>query len=382
MQQSSESSKEFASSFIDYMNESCTSFHAIKASSEILLVAGFERIFENEEWILEKSGKYFFTRNETSLIAFTVGGAYTPGNGFTILGAHSDSPCLKIKPVTCYKKGDTLMLNTTPYGGGLWHTWFDRDLGLAGRVITEENGIVRTKLVRIDKPVARIPNLAIHLTSGSERESFAPNLQEHAKAILSMDSTFVDMATECTDTAKSARLHPGLLHLIATESKISSESIIDMELQLTDVQPSTVGGASDELIFSGRLDNLCSSYQIIRALADGSSESLESQLNIRMAMMFDHEEVGSASCSGAGSSMFMDTLRIISDNLTDKSHDYGLFCLNLDLHDEALFLRYRRSCAIIDEKKHYSFAIEGAVRLLIDSVLLSTHATTQFFTIR
>ena len=382
MQQSSESSKEFASSFIDYMNESCTSFHAIKASSEILLVAGFERIFENEEWILAKSGKYFFTRNETSLIAFTVGGAYTPGNGFTILGAHSDSPCLKIKPVTCYKKGDTLMLNTTPYGGGLWHTWFDRDLGLAGRVITEENGIVRTKLVRIDKPVARIPNLAIHLTSGSERESFAPNLQEHAKAILSMDSTFVDMATECTDTAKSARLHPGLLHLIATESKISSESIIDMELQLTDVQPSTVGGASDELIFSGRLDNLCSSYQIIRALADGSSESLESQLNIRMAMMFDHEEVGSASCSGAGSSMFMDTLRIISDNLTDKSHDYGLFCLNLDLHDEALFLRYRRSCAIIDEKKHYSFAIEGAVRLLIDSILLSTHATTQFFTIR
>lgn len=320
MQQPSESSKEFASSFIDYMNVSCTSFHAIKASSVILLAAGFERIYENEEWLLEKSGKYFFTRNETSLIAFTVGGAYTPGNGFTILGAHSDSPCLKIKPVTCYKKGDALMLNTTPYGGGLWHTWFDRDLGLAGRVITEENGVVRTRLVRIDKPVARIPNLAIHLTSGSERESFAPNLQEHAKAILSMDSTFVDMTTECTDTAKSARLHPGLLHLIATELKISGESIIDMELQLTDVQPSTVGGASDELIFSGRLDNLCSSYQIIRALADGSSESLESQTNIRMAMMFDHEEVGSASCSGAGSSMFMDTLRIISDNLTDKSN--------------------------------------------------------------
>ena len=320
MEQPSESSKEFASSFIDYMNESCTSFHAIEASAKILKAAGFLRIFENEEWLLESSGKYFFTRNETSLIAFTVGGAYTPGGAFTILGAHSDSPCLKIKPVACYKKGDALMLNTTPYGGGLWHTWFDRDLGLAGRIITEEDGIVRTKLVRIDRPVARIPNLAIHLTSGSERDSFAPNLQEHAKAILSMDSTFIDTTTECTDTAKNARLHPGLLHLIASESKVPIESIVDMELQLTDVQPSTLGGASDELIFSGRLDNLCSSYQIIRALADGSSESLDNQLNIRVAMMFDHEEVGSSSCSGAGSSMFMDTLRLISDNLTDGSH--------------------------------------------------------------
>ena len=312
--------KAFAASFIDYMNESCTSFHATAASSKLLTDAGFKRIFENVEWELVKGGKYFFTRNGTSVIAFTVGGAYVPGNGFTILGAHSDSPCLKIKPVACLKKGEALMLNTQPYGGGLWHTWFDRDLGIAGRVISEINGAMKTTLVRIDRPIARIPNLAIHLTSGSERESFAPNLQEHAKAILSMDPSFIDTKVDGVEASTASRLHAGLLHLIAAEANLDAGNIVDMELQLIDVQPSTIGGASGDMIFSGRLDNLCSSYQIMRALIDGSSSDLESQTNIRMAMMFDHEEVGSESCCGAGSSMFMDTLRLISDSLTNKTN--------------------------------------------------------------
>lgn len=104
--------------FVEYMNKSCTAYHAILASCEILLKAGFERLSESEEWKLKKNGKYFFTRHSTSVIAFTVGGCYTPGNGFTILGAHSDSPCLKVKPVTCLIKNDALMLNTQPYGGG------------------------------------------------------------------------------------------------------------------------------------------------------------------------------------------------------------------------------------------------------------------------
>ena len=321
-----EEGRKFANSFIDYMNESCTAFHAIEATTELLVAAGFVRISESEEWTLSIGGKYFFTRNATSVIAFTVGGAYVPGNGFTILGAHSDSPCLKVKAVTCHKKGEALMLNTQPYGGGLWHTWFDRDLGLAGRIITEEDGALRTKLVRIDKPIARIPNLAIHLTSGSERDSFAPNLQEHGKAILSMDPSLVDMKTEQTD-GNVVRLHPALLQLIATESNTPAEKIVDLELQLIDVQPSTIGGASGDLIFSGRLDNLCSSYQCMRAIIDGSSDELISQPNIRMAMMFDHEEVGSSSCAGAGSSMFMDTLRLINDSLTDKSHGNGIVTL-------------------------------------------------------
>ena len=318
--------KAFCDDFVAYMNESCTAFHATEAAVKVLMAAGFTRLSERDEWRLIPGGKYFFTRNTTSLIAFTVGGAYVPGNGFTILGAHSDSPCLKVKAVTCAVKGDALMLNTQPYGGGLWHTWFDRDLGLAGRVVYKDDGAaaggaLKTKLVRIDRPIARIPNLAIHLTSGKERDAFAPNIQDHAKAVLSMDPTLVKMKDTDKDSKEDGepRLHPALLQLIAAEVGVPAASIVDMELQLTDVQPSTVGGATGELIFSGRLDNLCSSYQIIRALADGSHDNLAAQPNVRMAMMFDHEEVGSSSCTGAGSSMFMDTLQLITEALVSAN---------------------------------------------------------------
>ena len=168
--------------------------------------------------------------------------------------------------MTCTTKGDALVLNTQPYGGGLWHTWFDRDLGVAGRVIVrQQDGSLANLLVRIDSPIARIPNLAIHLTSGSERESFAPNLHEHAKAILTLDPKTAAFKFEDSvgvESGTASRLNPFLLQLISSHLSISPANIVDMELQLIDVQPSTLGGATKEFLISGRLDNLCSSYQV------------------------------------------------------------------------------------------------------------------------
>ena len=162
---------------------------------------------------------------------------------------------------------------------------FDRDLGIAGRIIVRgDDGSLQTKLVRIDTPIARIPNLAIHLTAGSEREHFAPNLHEHAKAILTMDPEAIKLKLATATDIDAARLHPFLVQLVAAEAGVPAETIIDMELQLIDVQPSTVGGGSRELIFSGRLDNLCSSYQCLRALVDGSGESIDAQPNVRSSL--------------------------------------------------------------------------------------------------
>ncbi len=112
--------------FIEFINKACTPYHAIEEGKKLLLIAGFEAISESDDWTLTRGGKYFFTRNGTSLIAFTVGNNFSPGNGFTVVGAHSDSPCFRIKPVPTSVKADALVLNTQPYGGGLWHTWFDR----------------------------------------------------------------------------------------------------------------------------------------------------------------------------------------------------------------------------------------------------------------
>lgn len=312
----SEASKTFANEFVAYLNEATTAFHAVSASKNRLIAAGFTQVHERDAWDIVKGGKYFFTRNDTSVFAFTVGNGVTEDNvAFTALGAHTDSPCLKIKPVATINKSNALMVNTQPYGGGLWHTWFDRDLGIAGRaIIRGSDGSIDQKLFQINDPIARIPNLAIHLTSGTERESFAPNLQEHGKALLSMDPDFLALKpTEAETEANGGRIHPGLLRLVAKHLDIPSESIEDLEMQLIDLQPSTIGGACQEFIYSGRLDNLCSSYQCLRAVLD-TAPTVE-PTTIKIAMLFDHEEVGSNSCQGAGSSMFIDTLKRIHESL-------------------------------------------------------------------
>jgi len=318
--------------FIAFLNEACTAFHAVEASERRLVAAGFTKVAEAGDWSeLRPGGKYYFTRNRTTLIAFTIGGGYELGNGFTILGAHTDSPCLRIKPVTCTQKQYALMLNTQPYGGGLWHTWFDRDLGLAGRVLLKgPNGEINSRLVRIDEPIARIPNLSIHLTSGSERESFTPNLHEHAKALLTISKGKMGLtASDVSDSEHTGRIHPLVLSLVADKLGVSPADIEDVELQLTDIQPTTLGGADSEFVFSGRLDNLCSTFQSLRALIDGSSSGIETQTNVRMAMLFDHEECGSSSTVGAGSSLFMDTLKSIVEGLAKARFFGGLIIQTL-----------------------------------------------------
>jgi aspartyl aminopeptidase len=314
----------FANEMVAFLNESSTAFHAVKASANRLDQAGFTRLNETDVWTLVPNGKYYFTRNTTTIVAFTVGGKFLSSgdvNGYTILGAHTDSPCFKVKPVCCFKKSDALMVNTQPYGGGLWHTWFDRDLGLAGRILHRgSHGEILSTLVQINEPIARIPNLAIHLTSGSERESFAPNLQEHAKALLTFNGSLLNMTADDVEGSEhTSRIHPALLRLLSQHSGIPASAIEDAELQLIDVQPSTRGGIDGEFIISGRLDNLCSSYQCLRAIIDGSNEDLSNQTNVRLAFLFDHEEVGSSSYNGAASSLFMDTLRLINSYLLDGS---------------------------------------------------------------
>eukprot|EP01038_Epipyxis_sp_PR26KG_P012353 gene12353-16567_t len=321
-------SNQFANEFLAFLNHSCSAFHAVEFAKAQLIAVGYEELSEKAPWNIAKGNKYFFTRNDTTIIAFDIGSSYESGGPLTVIGAHTDSPCFKIKPITCFKKNDALVLNTQPYGGGLWHTWFDRDLGLAGRAIiradASEASETQRKLFRIDRPIARIPNLAIHLTSGTERERFEPNLHEHAQAILSMDPDVVNMIPTEEEKSVSSRIHPYLLRAIAEQLGISSSQIEDVELQLIDLQPSTLGGATNELLYSGRLDNLCSAYQALRALIDAPAKSeitLAAPDSIRMCLLFDHEEIGSNSFNGAGSSIFMDTIKILNEKLSDGSSE-------------------------------------------------------------
>jgi aspartyl aminopeptidase len=219
------------------------------------------------------------------------------------------------------------MLSVVGYGGGLWHTWFDRDLTLAGRVLVRgADGKTKPRLVHIHAPILRIPNLAIHLQSDEERRGFSPNLQSHfppvlaseVKAQLEMPAAAAASSTADDKTSPVAEHHHALLlRLLGEELGVDPGSIVDFELQLCDTQPSTVGGALKEFIYSGRLDNLASSYQALTALVDscsgpGAAASLAEEPNVRLVALFDHEEIGSVSAQGAASSLMPEVLQRIT----------------------------------------------------------------------
>lgn len=264
------------------------------------------------------------------------------------------------------------MVNTMPYGGGLWHTWFDRDLGLAGRaVLRGPNDTIETKLFTINAPIARVPNLAIHLTSGSERESFAPNLHEHGKALLSIDPTFVHATPTEAEAGVSARIHPALLRMVADALGVDSGLIDDVEMQLIDLQPATLGGAREDFIYSGRLDNLCSAYQSLTALIQSTNHpAAEKVTNIKMAFLFDHEEIGSASGQGAASSLFMDTIQRIHSRLVQP------------YSSESLMRALRRSFVVSADMAHalhpnYPAKHDSSMAPLLNNGLVIKHNANQ-----
>lgn len=316
---------------IGFLNAAPTPFHAVQESKRRLQKAGYLQLSEKAEWSLEAGGKYFFTRNFSSIVAFAVGEKYVSGNGFLIIGAHTDSPCPKLKPVSKVTKHGFLEVGVQTYGGGLWHTWFDRDLTVAGRVVLKrksgEKFAYLHELVRIEQPIMRIPTLAIHLDR-NVNDGFKVNTQTHLAPVLAsvikaeanrpavIDGGFIaEEGTSPSDVKENevSNHHPLLWQILSDELACKPEEIVDFDLQVCDTQPSIIGGALKEFVFSGRLDNLCSSFCSLKALIDSSSD-LGDEVGIRMVALFDHEEVGSQSAHGAGSPILVDALRRITSH--------------------------------------------------------------------
>merc|ERR1719452_443475 len=178
-----------ASDLLKFIDASPTPFHVVAHSEKLLTEAGFKILNEVDSWkgAIQPGGKYFYHRNKSTLVAFTVGNKYQPGNEFKVIGAHTDSPVLKVKPVSKKTANGYLQVGVECYGGGLWHTWFDRDLTLAGCVVVkQDDGRFARRLVNLKKPMLRIPNLCIHLQDQTERASFTVNKENHLQPILAM----------------------------------------------------------------------------------------------------------------------------------------------------------------------------------------------------
>lgn len=323
---------------VDFLNASPTAFHAVEEAKKRLKCAGYQQVSEREDWDLKAGNKYFFTRNYSTIVAFAIGQKYVAGNGFYILGAHTDSPCLKLKPATKVCKGGYLEVGVQTYGGGLWHTWFDRDLSVAGRIIVREKKdraeCYAQRLVRIQEPIMRIPTLAIHLDRGTD--GFKVNTQSHLLPMLAT-SIKAELSKPASGSAENGasgdgnssekintnanKHHSILLQLLADQAGCEPGDICDFELQACDTQPSLIGGAMKEFVFSGRLDNLCMSFCSLQALIDATSSenSLQDETGVRMVALFDHEEVGSNSAQGAGSPVMLDALSRITSSFDSDS---------------------------------------------------------------
>jgi aspartyl aminopeptidase len=266
-----------------------------------LTSAGFSRLADDGHWQTKPGGRYFLTRNDSSLVAFVAGSDSPPTMGLRIVGAHTDSPCLMVKPTPEIHSHGLFQLGVQVYGGVLLNPWFDRDLSLAGRVsYLSPQGTLCVALVDFRAAIATIPSLAIHL----DREA------NNSRAINSQ-TAIVPVLSQLAD--KEKRDFRALLHaqLQQEHPRYEVQQILDYELSFYDTQPPALVGLHQEFIAAARLDNLLSCFTGLQALlqCDGAVSSL--------LICNDHEEVGSLSASGAHGTLLASVLHRLAGSYSD-----------------------------------------------------------------
>ena len=314
--------QKFSEDLLQYLNDSPTAYHAVENAAVFLKANNFIELKETDEWSLQKGGKYFITKNQSGIIAFTIGERDLASEGFRIIGAHTDSPNFKIKPGPCTVTPDGYVkVNVEVYGGPILSTWFDRPLAAAGRVIVKENSDLKVKLIKMDQPIFMIPNLCVHFQRDVNDKGFSYNKQKDIFPLLSMDADGVEKDDY-------------LLNLIQTETGIDKANILDYELFLYEYQKGIFTGKDGEFISASRIDDLAMVYAGLSALI----ESADKGNAYKIFAAFDNEEVGSSTAQGAHSGLLMNTLNRI--------------CKNLGLTDDAYFRAIANSTSISADTAH------------------------------
>lgn len=303
-----------AHDLLDYVDASPMPYLAAAETTRRLVAAGYRRLEEGAAWDLEPGGGYFLDRNGSTVVAFRLGTRPPADTGVSAVGAHLDSPNLRIKPRGGYTQFGHRQLAAEMYGGALLATWTDRDLGLSGRVVLRADGVsgearwpVETRLVRVDRPVARVPNLAIHLNRGVNNDGLQLDRQTQVLPLVGMDSL-------------GDGSHWGFREWLAGELDVAADRILDYDLGLHDVTPSVLGGLDQEFIFAPRLDNLGSSHAGLVALLEQSG-SVEAPETSWLLALYDHEEVGSQSLQGAQGNFVAEVVRRMASGHPDASGD-------------------------------------------------------------
>lgn len=280
--------KHITTELLQFLQKSPTCYHVIVNLRAALAEAGYTELSEGEPWLFAENGKYFVTRNESSLIAFRI-----PRKNFTgyqIAASHSDSPGFKIKENPEIGVENTYVkLNVEKYGGMLCAPWFDRPLSVAGKLVVREGNRIVSKLVNVDRDFVMIPNLAIHMNrNANEGHSYNPQ-----KDLLPILGDFEAKGT--------------FMDFIAESANVKRSTIAGSDLFLYSRSPGTIWGAHNEFISAGHLDDLECSYVNFRSFLDAE----ENPNSVPVFAVFDNEEVGSGTKQGADSTFLSDTLERI-----------------------------------------------------------------------
>ncbi len=275
-----------AKRMMKFIDASPTPFHAVAHISRQLDEDGFAQLDEKKAWTLRPGDRRYVVRDDSTLVAFVVGAQSPAEAGYRIIGAHTDSPNLRLKPRASLARRGYLQLGVEVYGGALLSTWLDRDLSIAGRLSCQEDGRISSHFVDLRRPLARVASLAIHLDRKVNSDGLLLNKQRHMVPIVGLGDE-LDLEAEL---AEAAGLKP--------------DSIVGHDLSLYDTQRGSLGGLNDEFVFSARIDNLASCFAATEALC-GTSDDVPATAVI---VLYDHEECGSRSAVGAASTVLRDVL--------------------------------------------------------------------------
>ena len=283
---------------ISFLDESPTAFHAVSSIKKKLVASGYSELVESEKWELTEGGKYFVTRNDSSIIAFRVPSFNFIG--FMISAAHSDSPAFKVKENPEIVENGYVKLNVEGYGGMLMAPWLDRPLSVAGRIIVKNGNKYEVRLVNVDRDLLLIPNVAIHMNRDADRNQ-PWNAQVDMLPILGS-----------TDETQGA-----FMRIVAEEAEVNEDEIISHDLFIYARDKGKVWGGSEEYISAPHLDDLQCVYGCLEGFLGANNSS-----SVPVLAVFDNEETGSLTKQGADSTFLEDVLKRISLSCSKDEENY------------------------------------------------------------
>lgn len=293
-----------AADLINFIDDSPSPWHAVNNVEQRLLAQGFTQLRESERWSLNAGGRYYVIRSGSSIMAFIHGHGALVEHGFSIIGAHTDSPGLRLKPKAAHASDGMVRLGVEVYGGPILATFTDRDLSLAGRVNVRTADGFASRLLQFNNPLLRLPNLAIHMNREVNEQGLKLNKQTELPLLFGL-------------AQKDLSADQQFLSQIAASLQVEASDILTWEMNIFDTQKGSFWGAEQEFIADSQLDNLASCHAALTALL-----ATENPAATCVCAFFDHEEVGSASAAGAGGSFVADVIQRIVANTSSEADSY------------------------------------------------------------